>query len=172
MPSQAWGEQQNPAATGLIHRMLDVPRGCALSHWLTGAAGGLVKRPKFEVWAIQSQEGRPPGPLLHLHQTHPKSAAVTSLDSGQACRPAADGPQVSRRGNLEGTVNGNLQIWSLSSPIPRGFLFGRTFRGQKLGLRQPAERVGIREDPLVLGTSVRLCFYASLPGTVLSLTAW
>lgn len=28
-----------------------------------------MKRPKFEVWAIQSQDGRPPGPLLHLRQT-------------------------------------------------------------------------------------------------------
>ena len=57
-------------------------------HYHPGAAGGLVKRPKFEVWAIQSQDGRPPGPLLHLHQTPPQSQAwqaVTSLDSGQAC---------------------------------------------------------------------------------------
>lgn len=50
----------------------------------------------------------------------------------------------SRRGDLEGTLNGNLQIWSLSPPIPHGLLFGRLFRGQTLGFRQPAERVGIR----------------------------
>lgn len=70
MPSQAITGQggETAAVTGLIHRMLDVPRGCALS---PGVEGGVVKRHKFEVWAIQSQDRRPPGPLLHLRQTPP-----------------------------------------------------------------------------------------------------
>lgn len=93
-----------------------------------------MKRPKFEVWAIQSQDGRPPGPLLHPHQTQPpnqvwRGQPVTGLDSGgQAC---VGGPQVSRRGNLEGTVNGNLQIWSLSSTIPAACCTGGRFEGRR-----------------------------------------
>lgn len=157
-------ENKNLAVTGLIHRMLDVPRGCAQSPGASGRASetAQVRGLGYPV-SRRPAAGTPAPPAPDT----PKSgvAARHSRDSGQ-------GPLSSKRGNLEGTVNGNLQIWSLSSPIPRGLLFGRAFRGHTLWASdKPPRKSGYTTNPLVLGRL--LCDCAVMPrNQVPSLVYW
>lgn len=153
--------EQHPAATGLIHRMLDVPRGCALSPGGRGRASETA-----QVRGLGYPVSRRPAagtPAPPAPDTTPKSA-VTSPDSGQALHMAVLRCSRSRRGNLEGTVNGNLQIWSLSPLIPMAHCSGGRFEGRLWASDNP-QKEWVSDGTLVLGTSVRLCFYASLPGT-------
>jgi hypothetical protein len=85
-PHAVTGEgQQNPAAGGLIHRMLDVPRGCALSPGGSGRASetAQVRGLGYPV-SRRPAAGTPAPPAPDTPQSEAWQARH-SLDSGHAC---------------------------------------------------------------------------------------
>lgn len=84
MPSQA-RDNKNPAADGLIHRMLDVPRGCALSPGGSGRASetAQVRGLGYPV-SRRPAAGTPAPPAPDTPQGEAWQARH-SLDSGHAC---------------------------------------------------------------------------------------
>lgn len=141
-----------PSSSGLIHRMLDVPRGCAPSPGGSGRASetAQVRGLGYSV-SRRPAAGTPAPPAPDTPQSQAWQARHP-LDGGLACCTAALAAlEYSRRGNLEGTVNGNLQIWSLSSSIPWASCSGERFEGRRWTPEHPQKEWVSPTATLVLG---------------------
>lgn len=166
MPSQARENNTQPA-TGLIHRMLDVPRGCALSPGGRGRASETA-----QVRGLGYPVSRRPAagtPAPPAPDTNPQVSRHTFLTAGRPCTGSWQTGRSSECALGEEICRGQSMAICRSGAYlrrsPMASCSGGRFEGRRWASDSP-QKEWVSDGTLALGTSARHCFYASLPGTV------